>query len=454
MNEEEYFNEVIKSIKNYLFNDDATNKIRQQNNFETLEKLFGDITPDSPNQYESILNSINKYLETSVKTKDAKFMQSLWGGMHITGVLGELLTASTNTSMYTFDTAPSATVIEKNIISKMIELIGWENGEGVFTSGGSNGNLLGLMCARNYNFPEYMRKGNMGKKFQIFVSRESHYSIENAVKTIGIGIENIIKINCDNDGKMEPKHLEKEIKKSIGLSNIPLCVVATAGTTVRGSFDPINKIADICEKYDIWFHLDAAWGGAALFSENCKNLLLGINRTNSVCWDPHKLMGLPLICSTFLVNNSEDLRIVSSCSKTPAYLFHGEDTKFDLGKLSLACGRRADSIKLWLAWLSIGTKGWGERVDYCIELAKYLENLIIQHPQLELMSSREFTNVCFRWKPKDMDDEGEINLLNHNIRQKLISNGNFMLSSAQLGPHLILRPVIAHTTIQKTTLDS
>ena len=450
--DEELFDNTIKLIKNHLFTS-KNQKIRPQNSFEDLKKLFENTTPDSPSTNQTVLEAIEKYIQTSVKTNEPGYMQSLWGGTQIAGVLGEILTASTNTSMYTFDTAPPATVIEKSVISKMIELIGWKEGEGTFTSGGSNGNLLGLVCARNHIFPEYATKGNMGKNFQIFISKESHYSIENAAKIIGIGTENIIEIDCDKNGKMDSKNLEKEIKNTINSSKTPLCVVATAGTTVRGCFDPINEIADICEKYGIWFHLDAAWGGAALFSNKSKHLLEGIHRTDSICWDPHKFMGLPLICSTFLVNNPEQLRVVSNCVKNRSYLFHGEDTNFDLGKISLACGRRADVIKLRLTWLLIGTEGWAKRVEYCIELAKYLENLIIQHSELELMSSREFTNICFRWNPRKIKNKNEINLLNHNLRQKLISNGNFMISAAQLGDIQILRPVIAHPTIEKTTLD-
>ena len=160
----------------------------------------------------------------------------------------------------------------------------------IFTSGGSNGNLLGLACARNYAYPEYSKKGNMDIDFQIFVSTESHYSVEKAAKIIGIGTDNIIHINCDKDGKMDVDDLDKKIRNSIDQSKNPLCVVATGGTTVRGNFDPINEISEICKKYDIWLHLDAAWGGAALLSERHKHLLAGIDKTNSN-------LGLGTFCS-------------------------------------------------------------------------------------------------------------------------------------------------------------
>lgn len=450
--EEALFDESIKLIKEHLFNN-KKEEIRTKLDFHDIKNQLEPITPHNSNSNEVVIGAISKYLKNAVGTNKAGFMQSLWGGTHIPGVLGEFLTAATNTSMYTFDTAPSATVIEKSIISKMNKLIGWENGEGTFTSGGSNGNLLGLACARNYAYPEYSKKGNMDKKFQIFVSEESHYSVENAAKIIGIGTDNIIQINCDGDGKMKLEDLDKKIQKCIGEYKVPMCVVATGGTTVRGNFDPINDIADICAKYDIWLHVDAAWGGAAILSEKHKHLLEGINKTDSVCWDPHKLMGVPLICSAFLVKNPDQIRIVSSCVKVPEYLFHGEESNLDLGKLSLACGRRVDVIKLWLTWISIGSVGWAKRIDYCMELAEYLEEKVKQHPDLELMSTREFTNVCFRWKPDKEENIENINAFNINLRQKLVSNGNFMVSLSNLNGAQILRPVIAHPTIKKSTLD-
>ena len=444
-----FFDDIVKLIKEHIF-DQKFGKIRHNIGFKELNKEFELTTPSTPLSDELVINYFKKYLDLSVKTNQPGFLQSLWGGSHIPAILGELLVASTNTSMYTFDTAPVATVIEKSIISKLTDLIGWIEGDGTFTSGGSNGNLLGLVCARNYIFPEYVKKGNLGKEFQIYISSESHYSIENAVKIMGIGTENIIKINCDKNGKMKVQDLEKEIKNTLKKSKIPMCVVSTGGTTIRGNFDPINQISKICKKYDIWHHLDAAWGGAALFSKKSQHLLDGINEADSICWDPHKLMGLPLICSTFLVKNSSNLRMIASCEKDPEYLFHGEENNLDLGKTSLACGRRADVIKLWFTWLTLGTEGWTKRVEYCLDLASYLEKIVKQHQNLELMSSREFTNVCFRWIPEEINEIDEFNI---KLRQKLVANGEYMISLAQLEGVQILRPVIAHPTITKSTLD-
>lgn len=447
--EMKFFDDFVKLIKEHIFTKD-NKKIRQNIDFNKLNKEFELTTPSTPISDEEVINYLKKYLNYSVKTNQPGFLQSLWGGSHIPAILGEFLIASTNTSMYTFDIAPVATVIEKNIISKMTDLIGWNEGDGTFTSGGSNGNLLGLVCARNHIFPEYAKKGNLGKEFQIYISSESHYSIENAAKIIGIGTENIIKIDCDKNGKMNVQDLEKEIKNTLNESKIPMCVVATGGTTIRGNFDPINEISKVCKKYGIWHHLDAAWGGAALFSKKSQHLLEGINKVDSICWDPHKLMGLPLICSTFLVKNSLDLRTIASCEKDPSYLFHGEENDLDLGKTSLACGRRADVIKLWLTWLTLGTEGWTKRVEYCLELASYLEKIVTQHQNLELMSFREFTNVCFRWVPEEINKIDEFNI---KLRQKLVANGEYMVSLAQLEGVQILRPVIAHPTITKSTLD-
>ena len=145
--EMKFFDDFVKLIKEHIFTKD-TKIIRQNIDFNKLNKEFELTTPPTPISDEEVINYLKKYLNYSVKTNQPGFLQSLWGGSHIPAILGELLIASTNTSMYTFDTAPVATVIEKSMISKLTDLIGWGEGGGTFTSGGSNGNLLGLLSLR------------------------------------------------------------------------------------------------------------------------------------------------------------------------------------------------------------------------------------------------------------------------------------------------------------------
>ena len=398
---------------------------------------------------EGVLEGMDDFLKHSVKTHHSGFMNSLWGGFNASAFAGEVLTALAQTSMYTFETAPFASMVEQAIIKRMSELVGFADGNGVLTTGGSNGNLLGLLCARQNFDPLSIQRGFDGRNKVVMVSEESHYSVVMAANLMGLGYSNVIKVRCDKNGCMRTDYLQEEIEiaKRSGLEVI--CIIATSGTTVRGAVDPLKEIATIAHSNDIWLHVDAAWGGTCLFSTKHAHLMSGIQLADSVCWDAHKMMGVPLICSAFLIKDVSVLKVVCSHSSDAPYLLHSQSEELDLGRLSLQCGRRNDALKLWLAWREIGDAGWARKCEDYIELADYLESLIEQHPEIEMMSTRKWTNVCFRMKSENID----LNVLNTQIRDKIMKRGKWMISKALIDNHVILRPVIANSAVSKKSLE-
>jgi glutamate/tyrosine decarboxylase-like PLP-dependent enzyme len=299
--------------------------------------------------------------------------------------------------------------------------------------------------------PSSTQSGIDGRSMVAYVSSESHYSVLMSANVIGIGHQNIIKVACDENGCMRPSALEDEIQRTRREGGIPFCVVSTAGTTVRGSFDPIKEISDIAHVEGLWHHVDAAWGGSALFSSKHSALLKGVESADSVCWDAHKMMGLPLICSAFLVKQSDILARVCAHGNVAHYLFHEESRNIDAGRYSLQCGRRNDALKLWLAWRECGDAGWASLVDGYMDLAEHLESRIVEHDDLQLMSSRMWTNVCFRFSPKDY--AGDLNELNSEIRRRMMQNGKFMVSRSNIGDDVIFRAVISNPKTSEHTLN-
>jgi glutamate/tyrosine decarboxylase-like PLP-dependent enzyme len=191
-------------------------------------------------------------------------------------------------------------------------------------------------------------------------------------------------------------------------------------------------------------------GGVQQFSHR-NTLLAGVESADSVCWDAHKMMGLPLICSAFLVKESDILARVCAHGNVAHYLFHEETRNIDAGRYSLQCGRRNDALKLWLAWRECGDAGWASLVDGYMSLADHLESQILKHEDLELMSSRMWTNVCFRFSPKDYT--GDLNELNSEIRRRMMQNGNFMVSRSNIGDDVIFRAVISNPKTSEHTLN-
>jgi glutamate/tyrosine decarboxylase-like PLP-dependent enzyme len=369
--------------------------------------------------------------------------------MNISAFAGEIIATMTNNSMYTYELSPLATLIEQALIRRMCEIIGFGDGNGTLTTGGSNGNMIGMMCGRYNADPLGQQRGFDGPNLVCYVSEESHYSVLMAANVLGVGFENVIKVPTDTDGRMRVDKLDEEIQRTKSNGQTPFCVVATAGTTVRGAFDPIKAIAEICSEHNIWFHVDAAWGGSCMFSAKHRNLMDGVELADSVCWDAHKMMGVPLICSAFLIKRPEVLRKICSHGDVAHYLFHGETEDVDLGRISLQCGRRNDALKLFLAWREIGDAGWARKIESYVDLADYLESIVTSHEKLEMMSSRVWSNLCFRYTVEGIDHDD----VNDQIRERLVKSGDFMVSKSNVNGHVILRSVVANPGVTRESLD-
>ena len=403
---------------------------------ENLYKEF-DISLDESTNFDGIKEIIEKYLTLAVKTGSTNFYNQLFSGFSATGYLGEVLTALTNSSMYTFEMSPVATLMEKELIKRMSSLIGYENGFGTFVTGGSNGNLLGMLAAIYRLDPSLKEEGIFGSKVLTgFVSEESHYSFLKAAQLLGIGTKQIIKVPCDEYGHMNPPALEKCIQDSINSGKQPFFVGGTAGTTVRGTFDPFNKLADICEKYNLWFHIDASWGGSVIISSKHNHLMNGSERSDSITWCAHKMMGMPLMCTAALFKDPSILKRINTVDGTD-YLFHDDpDNIINLGEHSLQCGRRTDALKLWLSWKYLGNSGFEKNINHIFEMAQYAKEKIETSSLLHLITPIESLNVCFQIQPDSLP-KSDWNTFNVNVRDKILSDGKLMVNYANVNLSLI-----------------
>jgi len=221
---------------------------------------------------------------------------------------------------------------------------------------------MGMLCARFKKFPKTKFEGNGNLELVAFTSVHSHYTIKRGAFMMGIGMNNVVNVGVKEDGRMDVDALEKAIQKSIQEGKTPFMVNATSGTTVLGVFDPIDEISKVCKKYDIWLHVDAALGGAVLFSKKYKHHMKGVELADSVCWCFHKMLGMNQQASIFLSQHENILKQTNASNAD--YLFHEHDeTPFDLGEKTLNCGRRQDSLKIWLSWKVHGLSGFEYRVD-------------------------------------------------------------------------------------------
>jgi len=400
---------------------------------------------------EDLLLIVSACLRYSVRTGHPQFMNQLYGGFNVAGLLGDMFASLVNTSMYTFEVAPVATLMELELLERMNALIGFDGGEGIFCTGGSNANMIGALCARDRAFPESKVQGvHRGEHAVMFVSDQAHYSFPNAANVLGIGQANVIAVKTDDDGRMIPDELDAEIRKARVRDARPFFVGATAGTTVLGAIDPLAEIAAICREYGVWMHVDGAWGGPILLSEKHRHLLAGAELADSFSWDAHKLMGATLTCTAFLTRHEGALlRACGTDAGQTEYLFHEtDDGVLDLGKMSLQCGRRVDALRLWLLWKHYGDRGLGDRIDRLFELARLAEERVVRHENLELMAPLQSLNLCFRYRP---DGDVDPNAFNLELRERLRKSGKSFINYSHVRGEVALR--IIFTNLELTEAD-
>ena len=387
-----------------LFNELVEVLISEEDKNPVAERI------DSTKLYDSIDLSLNEgamidedfkvllqdVLVSTPKTATNLFFNQLFGGRQSKAVLGDLLAVMLNNSMYTYKVAGPQVGIEQEIIRQSCDLIGYgSKSNGTFPTGGSMSNYMALVMGRDAKDP-LCRLNGMSKTLLIYTSEECHYSNAKNASFAGIGKNNIRYIKADSKGRMIPEKLEEQINEDLKNGGIPAYVNATAGTTVLGAFDPIDEIADITEKYNIWLHVDGAYCGSVIFSKAYKHLVQGVERSNSFSYNAHKMLGTPLTCSILLVNDKKHLH--DSFSNDADYLYQTDGDDFNLGKTSFQCGRRNDALKFWTLWKSIGTKGLEQIVDQQFNLTNVALDYIRSNSDYTLYSFDDSISVCFNYK--------------------------------------------------------
>jgi len=451
MKEIEILSGAFEKIKAYITDNQNNSKpVVQFRSPAQLKEVINFTVGEKGVSENEFLELLDKYLEYSVKTGNKQFLNQLYSGFNFPAFIGEVFTVLANTSMYTYEVAPVATTIETEMISLMNSYAGYSDGDGIFVSGGSNANLVAMFSARNRILPESRFEGyDRNQKLVAFVNEQAHYSFETAANVLGIGAKNVVKVKSDKNGKLIPAELELEITNAIKRGEKPFFVAATCATTLLGAYDPIDEMAEICKKYNIWLHADGSFGGSIILSEKHRHLMKGIEQTDSFAWNPHKLMNIPLICSALLVKKRGTLQHNITDINTD-YIFHDIDAIEDLGKKSIQCGRKVDAVKLWFAWKYFGLEGYQKRIDNLIDMATYAEKIINEQSKLELLSERQSFAVCFRYVP---DKESDLNKFNLELRESLRKSGKSIVNYGYIGKTLAIRLITANGELQKSDID-
>ncbi len=392
VNDLKLFNELVELLLQEEERQPVAIPIDTDKLYQTLDLQLH----DEPALDADFKKTLSQLIISTPKTASTSFFNQLFGGRLNRATLGDLLAVMLNNSMYTYKVAGAQVGIEKTILYRICEMIGYgSESDGTFAPGGSMSNFMAMLMARD-KFDASIRNEGVHGTMTIYTSEASHYSISKNASFMGIGREQVRLIKTNDFGEMLADDLELQIKGDLSKSNHPFFVNATAGTTVLGTFDDIESISNVCKTYNLWLHVDGAYCGSVIFSNKYKHLVKGLQLTDSFSLNAHKMLGTPLTCSIIVTQDKKYLS--QSFSNDAEYLYQTDDDAFNLGKTSLQCGRRNDALKLWTLWKSVGNKGLQAIVDKQFELANVARHYIKNHSDYTLYSFDDSISVCFNYK--------------------------------------------------------
>jgi len=355
-------------------------------------------TPLPPNK---LLEMLKEIVRRTPKTANETFYNQLYGGKEDLAILTDMMVARMNNSMYTYKVAGPHVLIEQEVLRKACDVLGFSSGEGIFCPGGSLANLVAMMLARNSCNPKIRNHGLDGHTYVAYTSEQGHYSIRKNAGIIGIGRNNVREVPVNSRGEMLVEAFRALVEDDLAAGLTPFFVNLTAGTTTLGALDDVTALSAIARANNLWVHVDGSYGASVLLSKKRAMLLRNIGLANSVAWNAHKMMGVPLSCSMLLCSNKGLL--AKNFSEIADYLFQEDTDDLNPGTKSLQCGRRNDAFKVWSLWKQLGNDGFEQRIEKQFLLRDQAVNMIESEPVFELIMKPALLNVCFRHR--DVDSE-------------------------------------------------
>ena len=399
---------------------------------ELRERIQLDFNPQGLGNQVAIERAIEYFLKDSLAVHHPQCVAHLHCPSLVISQAAEVLINATNQSMDSWDQSPSATIIEIKLIEWLRTQVGYQSGDaGVFTSGGTQSNLMGLMLARDAFFARQghsvQQHGLTGdiRKIKVLCSENAHFSVQKNMALMGLGYQAVTLVKTDQFSRMDLNDLREKLAQAEANGEQVMAIVATAGTTDAGAIDPLKAIAELAAERQIWMHVDAAWGGALLMSEKYRHYLDGLELADSVTLDFHKQFFQTISCGAFLL---KDARHYELMRYQAAYLnseFDEEQGIPNLVSKSLQTTRRFDALKLWMALEALGQKQYAEIIDHGVTLAQEVAGYVNAQPALELVMQPQLASVLFRYRTEQLTAAGEaaVALFNQRIGDALLESG-------------------------------
>jgi L-2,4-diaminobutyrate decarboxylase len=426
---------------------------------ELAELLTADLDAQDGKSLGTVLRGLEPIIQNSVIVSHPATVAHLHCPPLIAALVAEVVLSALNQSMDSFDQAPAATLVEQALLRLLCRQGGLPaTADGTFTAGGSQSNFMGLWLARDawlqarWNC-RVQRDGlpAEARRLRILCSEMAHFTIEKAAAQLGLGMQSVIKVATDDAYRMCPRALTTALNRLWRQELYPLAIVATAGTTDFGSIDPLCEIARLAQSAGAWFHVDAAYGGAVLFSERHRTLLEGLALADSVSMDFHKLLWQSISCGVFLVRDVAHFELMRLHA---AYLNpedHEQQGIPDLVTRSVLTTRRFDALKLWVSLQVLGRKKLGAMIDRTLELAQEAARLIAQDSCLELLHQPTLGCVVFRYRPIHTVRDADV--LNTRIRHQLLQRGQAVIGHTRIRGRTYLKLTLINPCMEPNAIQ-
>ncbi|AKO36479.1 2,4-diaminobutyrate decarboxylase [[Haemophilus] ducreyi] len=428
-------NNAVLAVSEWLKND----KMYTGGSIKQMRTLIDGFNPskNGVGVQKSLEKLVEIFLNPSLKVHHPHSLAHLHCPTMVTSQIAEVLINATNQSMDSWDQSPAGSIMEEHLIDWLRHKVGYGQGTaGVFTSGGTQSNLMGVLLARDWAIAKHWQHDDgtewsvqangipaaAMQTVKVVCSENAHFSVQKNMAMMGMGFQSVVTVPSNANAQMDLDALAKTLADLKASGNIVACIVATAGTTDAGAIDDLTAIRKLADEYQAWLHVDAAWGGALLLSKDFRHFLDGIELTDSITLDFHKHFFQSISCGAFLLKDPANYRFIDYKAD---YLNSEYDEAHGVPNLvakSLQTTRRFDALKLWFTIDALGENLYASMIDHGVYLSRQVEAYINATYNLEMLVPAQFASVLFRVVPKGYPQE-LIDTLNQNVADELFARG-------------------------------
>jgi aromatic-L-amino-acid/L-tryptophan decarboxylase len=362
------------------------------------------------------------------------------------GAFADLLASTLNANLTIWRSAPAPVELERLTIDWIRQILGFNAGAGgLFVSGGSMANLIGIAMARQ------TKEHSLGR-LRMYASSETHFSVVKAAALLGIGRENVCQVAVDEGFRMRTEDLVAKINADLEAGDVPFCVVANAGTVNTGAIDPLGEIRAIADRFQLWMHVDGSYGAFAVLAQSTRKLFAGMEQADSIALDPHKWLYLPVDVGCVIYRNPDVARAAFAHEAEYTRMFGEEaDEAFVCWDYGPELSRRFRALKVWMLLKTVGLDRLSEAIQRNLACARYLESIVRTSDDFEMAAPVELSIFCFRHVPARLRRESPkiIDAFNERLLVVLQRDGSSYLSNATLGNRFALRGCVLN---YRTTL--